>query len=726
MTVATKWGRVLLGALFTLALVLTMVPALSQTALADPDGRTEITSASATSDVDAVPTFGHTIKNPTFSMDTGLPASVMTDGLSSWQKYNETTGVWEDVFTGTFTEGQWRYQVALRLEASDATNYKFSEGVTFEVNGVAWTQNGIYGIYDPELPSGNWANAWFYSPTFTVDASSSVTEIDSVNLYNIPYPVIGTVPSGEGVLTDTEGVKVDAANTQWGYIDGGYWVVNGNEPVRADREYQLRVAIEPTPGFGFADSLTATSDMGAVASIEPCGADGEFRFVYCPVSIVEPISTSNVYVVTAGSLNVREAASTDSKRLGGLHYGDVIESTGEYDNWVRFEFEGKDAWVNRSYLALTYDVGSTIAPVEYTVDVGALTVREAPSTEATRIGGVKNEDVLLVTGKVKDTNNDQWLVIEYPGEDGPQVGFVMGQYTSAVSAEEDTDSTIIKFSAVPHGLTDAGLVWARIAVGDNADLIDENVLDNGDGTYTVTVFPDDAMNYSAISADDVQLPSDSGLVVRSLTLNADGAVEIVLGPEETVTYTFSAGGNGSWTKGSGAGFDLTVNRSVDDDTTFSHFTGITVDGTALDASAYTAASGSLNATISSDYLDTLSAGDHALAVEFDDGTAETTLTVAEETSGSDDNGSSDNGGSGNSTTGGSDNGSSSGSTAGTSNSGSSSSNAATGSSTANQNQGKPNAHPRTSDETNLILLVGLFIAAASAIGTAVFLRRNRA
>lgn len=94
-----------------------------------------------------------------------------------------------------------------------------------------------------------------------------------------------------------------------------------------------------------------------------------------------------------------------------------------------------------------------------------------------------------------------------------------------------------------------------------------------------------------------------------------------------VTYAFAAGAGGTWTKGSSSGFDLVVNRSVDDDKTFSLFTGIEVDGAVIDAVNYTASSGSLNATIGAAYLETLSVGAHNLKVNFQDGSVEMTVTI---------------------------------------------------------------------------------------------------
>ena len=112
----------------------------------------------------------------------------------------------------------------------------------------------------------------------------------------------------------------------------------------------------------------------------------------------------------------------------------------------------------------------------------------------------------------------------------------------------------------------------------------------------------------------------------------DALAGLVKKEEETpaeITYTFVSGGDGTWTKGSGKDFVLTVKRSVDDDTTFGRFTGVAVDGKTLDKADYEAVAGSVKITLKSKYLETLSAGKHTVTVTFDDAQAETTLTVAE-------------------------------------------------------------------------------------------------
>ncbi|HDX9573456.1 TPA: SH3 domain-containing protein, partial [Bacillus mobilis] len=68
--------------------------------------------------------------------------------------------------------------------------------------------------------------------------------------------------------------------------------------------------------------------------------------------------TKDVYYVTANLLNVRSDANTESEILGRLKKDDVIESTHQVkDGWLQFEYKGKTAYANVSFLSST-------APVE--------------------------------------------------------------------------------------------------------------------------------------------------------------------------------------------------------------------------------------------------------------------------------------------------------------------------------------------------------------------------
>lgn len=61
--------------------------------------------------------------------------------------------------------------------------------------------------------------------------------------------------------------------------------------------------------------------------------------------------TKDVYYVTAGVLNVRAEANTDSEILGKLTKDQAIETTHQVENeWLQFEYEGQTAYVHVPYL----------------------------------------------------------------------------------------------------------------------------------------------------------------------------------------------------------------------------------------------------------------------------------------------------------------------------------------------------------------------------------------
>ena len=95
-------------------------------------------------------------------------------------------------------------------------------------------------------------------------------------------------------------------------------------------------------------------------------------------------------------------------------------------------------------------------------------------------------------------------------------------------------------------------------------------------------------------------------------------------------YKVYKGSGFTYVIGSGSDAEFIIKRTVDDSETFGHFTGIEMDGTAVDSSNYTAEEGSVVITLKADYLDTLDTGEHVLKVLFDDGSAEVKFTVTDD------------------------------------------------------------------------------------------------
>ncbi len=97
---------------------------------------------------------------------------------------------------------------------------------------------------------------------------------------------------------------------------------------------------------------------------------------------------------------------------------------------------------------------------------------------------------------------------------------------------------------------------------------------------------------------------------------------------EKIQYTVTGGGNGTWTKGGKTDVTITVAREPRPETCFGHFTGVEIDGVTLkNGTDFEAKEGSTVITIKPAALEKLKSGSRSVIVHFDDGQAETKLTI---------------------------------------------------------------------------------------------------
>lgn len=62
------------------------------------------------------------------------------------------------------------------------------------------------------------------------------------------------------------------------------------------------------------------------------------------------VTTPKTYAtVTAGSLNIRETASSSGKILGTLKQGDKVEVLGESNGWLKINYSGKQGYISKQY-----------------------------------------------------------------------------------------------------------------------------------------------------------------------------------------------------------------------------------------------------------------------------------------------------------------------------------------------------------------------------------------
>lgn len=130
---------------------------------------------------------------------------------------------------------------------------------------------------------------------------------------------------------------------------------------------------------------------------------------------------------------------------------------------------------------------------------------------------------------------------------------------------------------------------------------------------------------------ETKAPTDKEEGEEEHTCNRCGKVESRAVPKvdpSTVSYRVTEGNEQIWYKGSSDTADFIFKRSVDDKSTFSHFTGIRVDGEKVASKHYTAESGSVIIKLKPECLNKLKNGKHEITAEFDDGAAAATFRVA--------------------------------------------------------------------------------------------------
>ena len=101
------------------------------------------------------------------------------------------------------------------------------------------------------------------------------------------------------------------------------------------------------------------------------------------------------------------------------------------------------------------------------------------------------------------------------------------------------------------------------------------------------------------------------------------------GGEPSPYAVIDAGGTApTWRPESAEGLTFTVKRAEDDDVTYTHFTGVAVDGVSVPPLGYTAEEGSLTLTLLPAYLEGLGEGGHDVSILFDDGIVTASFSIA--------------------------------------------------------------------------------------------------
>ena len=459
-------------------------------------------------------------------VDVIYPEQVVSVKLPEpWLRYDKTAGAFVPMKSDeTFNVGEV-YRYRRMFEVKDSSQYVIADAYV-NIAGDSWLP--VEYFYEE-------GRAIFESPDLIVAGV-----LDKITIKNAPYPVVSKpLPSLDGL--EFEDGRLLFVDSFWCRMEGENLVpCSYTEYVNSSYDYYINAVVTLLPGNTFAETVSATvNGKGEPDTVVKEKEADTFCRVLSKMPVL--VECDNYFVVTAGTLNVRDEPSVGSRRVGGLKYGDVVYGLGSDGSWILIDFEGKLAWVNRSYLALTFSEETAIPPEKYIVTAGALNVRSTPynpGDNSNRIGGYKKDDEVLITGIYTDINGDEWLVTEYPSESGYMLGFMMAKYTKSASAKVETHSLLINIGgAYPHSASDP--FRNAISDGDDVDLTENDYADNGDGTFSTTFYPDDSLLYTTITADDINLPDSWELSVMSVALGDDGSITVRIGPKDPVTVTFA-------------------------------------------------------------------------------------------------------------------------------------------------------------------------------------------
>ncbi|HDR4723907.1 SH3 domain-containing protein [Bacillus cereus group sp. Sample62] len=144
---------------------------------------------------------------------------------------------------------------------------------------------------------------------------------------------------------------------------------------------------------------------------------------------------SGDYKVNVSSLRVRTGPSTSHTILGSIHKGQVVQVTGEIQDWVKINYSGKTAYISKDYISKSGSNANVDQTNEqqknvtvqtdgtYIVNATSLRVRTGPATYHSVVGGVLYGRMLQVTGV-----ENGWLKINHNG----RTGYVSSEYVKFV------------------------------------------------------------------------------------------------------------------------------------------------------------------------------------------------------------------------------------------------------------------------------------------------------
>ena len=302
---------------------------------------TVITSVEGTSSPKfvLVPQVGNSVLTyPTVTITKGSPAVIYTKNgeyKGVWQKKNGSK--WEDVYSGEFTPGTWRFNCLLSIP--DETNsYNLSPSLTVKVDGEKWE---VENVVNDEYSS----YAYINSPEYVVDSRQFIVEIEATS-----SPTVSSVPKfGKAMekpsFTVTKGkpafFSISETAGWWEQKEGSTWKVADADAFSAGTwRFKAPIGIKNNDALSYkfapASALNVKVD-GAAWSVELVDNQDTYAWAYAnsPEYVVE--ETLSGTLGTQGTWEIDNGVLTID--YNGDMPQDVTLSTTDPEKAYRLVFE---------------------------------------------------------------------------------------------------------------------------------------------------------------------------------------------------------------------------------------------------------------------------------------------------------------------------------------------------------------------------------------------------
>ena len=343
-----------------------------------------------------------------------------------------------------------------------------------------------------------------------------------------------------------------------------------------------------------------------------------------PAAVVETAPKGNdstykgsaIELVTAGKAlggSMQYALGTDAKTAPASGWSKEIPTVtdaGTYYVW--YMAAGEKDRSNSKKLCVTV----TIAKKDVAVKANDQTIKETESPKLT-------SDNAVLTGAVSDHSMTAVTITEKDGKLIPSAATIKDSKNNDVTNNykityEQGALTVLQKISCKVTFNVANGEW------DNGGSDEIEVELTGFEGDTLKLQPDQIPGVGTKPAANHKKGSWDVTPDTETAITKDTAY--VYTYEEIPVYTVTVEGD-NYTPGSGKNIVVTVKRSFGDDATFDNFDNVTVDGNPLSDKYYQKERGSLILTLSSEYLDTLSAGSHNIKITFTDGEAQVAVTI---------------------------------------------------------------------------------------------------